>query len=384
MLSTFGARCRTSAVTGARAIARVKIVRGGSQNSRLFSNTASGWTKASAFRTVVGTVALSGGSLLLLSYKQPALAESQDPLPPVTEQAPTTLTEKVLTYFGLGSWVDWAVEPTAPAGLPEGKLLPDQPELPAGVVQRTLVLSLEDTLIHTEWDRKRGHRTKKRPGLDAFLAHMSQFYEIVIFTTTMSSYSMPIAQAFMDQGYVGQALYREHTKYVNGQHIKDLSYLNRDLRHVVIVDTNPVSYSYQPLNAIGIKPWHDDLDDAELLNLVPFLEAVVKEDIQDVREVMKHFQGSKVPDKFRQLKNQAIEKRKAGGSLFGRSRSPPGVLPVLSPLLPRTPAIPAIPAPALTPSSEPKRKEEGAASAEEKGKEDKKKNVFQLAKQHNH
>lgn len=76
------------------------------------------------------------------------------------------------------------------------------------------------------------------------------------------------------------ALFREHTKYVHGKHIKDLSYLNRDLRHVVIVDNNPVrssmlaagcavtlavgadarygtaSYSHQPLNGIGIKPWH--------------------------------------------------------------------------------------------------------------------------------
>ena len=38
-------------------------------------------------------------------------------------------------------------------------------------------------------------------------------------------------------------------------------------------------------NGIAIKPWDGDLNDAELLNLVPFLEAVFKEDVPDVREV---------------------------------------------------------------------------------------------------
>ena len=83
-------------------------------------------------------------------------------------------------------------------------------------------------------------------------------------------------------GYFQHALYNEHTK---GDRIKDLSYLNRDLRHVIIVDTNPHSYRLQKYNGIAIKPWDGDLNDTELINLVPFLEAVFKEDVPDVREV---------------------------------------------------------------------------------------------------
>lgn len=82
-------------------------------------------------------------------------------------------------------------------------------------------------------------------------------------------------------GYFQHSLFNEHTK---GGY-KDLSYLNRDLRHVIIVDTNPESYGLQKYNGVAIKPWDGDLHDTELLNLVPFLEAVFKEDIQDVREV---------------------------------------------------------------------------------------------------
>ena len=33
------------------------------------------------------------------------------------------------------------------------------------------------------FQREHGWRTAKRPGVDYFLAYMSQFYEIVIFTT---------------------------------------------------------------------------------------------------------------------------------------------------------------------------------------------------------
>mmetsp|Transcript_46086 Transcript_46086/g.108137 ORF Transcript_46086/g.108137 Transcript_46086/m.108137 type:complete len:396 (-) Transcript_46086:218-1405(-) len=394
MIANASSQWRRAAVQGARALSRGKFPRTG--NFRLHGSASGAKTNSNAWRVAVGGLAIAGGSVAALSFKQPALAESETTSEP---EAPTEgFTDRVLRFVGLGSWVDWVIEPAEAGGLPAGKLLPDQPELPPGAIQRTLVLSLEDVLVHTEWDRKRGHRTKKRPGLEAFLAHMSQFYEIVIFTSAMSSYGMPIAQHFQELGYVTSALFREHTKYVHGKHIKDLSYLNRDLRHVVIVDNNPVSYSHQPLNGIGIKPWHDDLEDAELLNLVPFLEAIVKEDIQDVREVLKHFQGTKVPDKFRELKHHAVEKRRAGvSSIIGRSRAPPGVLPVLTPLVPRGGAI----TPALTQAvpekkkevkrggglSAPEDKKEGLATQqvqEQKKPEEPSKpmNVFQLAKQH--
>ena len=221
-------------------------------------------------------------------------------------------TEWILKLTGIRGWINWAVEPAERAGCPPGKLLPDPPELPPGVNHRVLVLGLEDCLIHTEWDRVHGHRTKKRPGLDAFLAHASQFYEVVIFSSALQSYADPIVRPFFESGYVHHMLCRENTKYVNGKYVKDLSYLNRDLRNVIIVDTNPDSYLHQPLNAVPIKPWRDDADDTELIDLVPFIEAVVREDIPDVRDVIRHFQGSYFPDKFRSLKYQALERKKKG------------------------------------------------------------------------
>jgi hypothetical protein len=293
--------------------------------------SSAGAQAAGAWRARAGRAALlSGaavvGSSALLASRGVARAESSD-----MEEEPS-MAERAMGMLGLGSWAKWAREPAERGGCPPGKLLPDPMDLPPGVVQRTLVLSLEDTLIHTEWDRKFGHRTRKRPGLDAFLAHMSQYYEIVIFTSALSSYAQPITQQMQDTtvrcppsraclrarkssaprlpgavrcilpgpwpctprltrctrvasaqaGYFQHALFNEHTK---DDRIKDLSYLNRDLRHVIIVDTNPRSYRLQKYNGIAIKPWDGDLNDTELLNLVPFLEAVFKEDVSDVREV---------------------------------------------------------------------------------------------------
>ena len=37
--------------------------------------------------------------------------------------------------------------------------------------------------LTTAMQRQHGWRTAKRPGVDYFLAYLSQFYEIVIFTT---------------------------------------------------------------------------------------------------------------------------------------------------------------------------------------------------------
>lgn len=40
---------------------------------------------------------------------------------------------------------------------------------------RTLVLDLDDTLIHSDWTRGRGWRTFKRPGAEDFLRQVTSF-----------------------------------------------------------------------------------------------------------------------------------------------------------------------------------------------------------------
>lgn len=64
-------------------------------------------------------------------------------------------------------------------------LLPD-PLPPPHQRPYTLLVDLEDMLVHSSWDRQHGWRTAKRPGVDYFLGYLSQFYEIVLFSSQPS------------------------------------------------------------------------------------------------------------------------------------------------------------------------------------------------------
>ncbi|CAI7848638.1 unnamed protein product, partial [Closterium sp. NIES-54] len=64
------------------------------------------------------------------------------------------------------------------------RLLPDLTPQEAHVY--TLVLDLEGTLVHSEWKRDRGWRTFKRPGAEAFLERMAQFFEVVVFSDQLN------------------------------------------------------------------------------------------------------------------------------------------------------------------------------------------------------
>jgi hypothetical protein len=103
-------------------------------------------------------------------------------------------------------------EPTFP------KLLPN-PD-PAFERPYTLVLSLEDLLIHSEWTREHGWRMAKRPGVDYFLRYLSIYYELVVFTSVASMNADPVIRKLDPYHIIMWPLYREATRYQNGEYIK--------------------------------------------------------------------------------------------------------------------------------------------------------------------
>ena len=84
----------------------------------------------------------------------------------------------------------------------------------------TLVLSLEDLLVHSEWSREHGWRMAKRPGVDYFLRYLSQYYEIVIFTSLPSMQGDAIIRKLDPYRIVMWPLFREATRYTGGQYVK--------------------------------------------------------------------------------------------------------------------------------------------------------------------
>ncbi|EFN54279.1 hypothetical protein CHLNCDRAFT_31856, partial [Chlorella variabilis] len=152
---------------------------------------------------------------------------------------------------------------------PSDRLLPDLP--PNARHIKTLVLDLDDVLVHSDWTRGRGWRTFKRPGVEDFIRSMAQYYELVVYTSQLPTYADPILDRLDPQRMIQYRLYRDSTQYVNGKHVRDLSKLNRDMRQVLFVTADPDAYALQPENAIKLsKEWK--AGDTMLLDLLPFLE----------------------------------------------------------------------------------------------------------------
>ena len=114
----------------------------------------------------------------------------------------------------LNNKLDYYAEPMAQ------KLLPDENKDPNLRFPFTLVLSLEDMLIHNEWTREHGWRVAKRPGLDYFLRYLSQYYELVLFTSQPSSMADPVLRKLDPYTIIQLPLFREATLYKDGGYIK--------------------------------------------------------------------------------------------------------------------------------------------------------------------
>ncbi|KAI4212900.1 MAG: hypothetical protein LQ351_004425 [Letrouitia transgressa] len=190
----------------------------------------------------------------------------------------------------LADVTDYYNEPAFP------KLLPNTD--PAWERPYTLVLSLEDLLIHSEWTREHGWRMAKRPGVDYFLRYLSQYYELVIFTSVPSMMGDPIIRKLDPYRIIMWPLFREATRYKNGEYIKDLSYLNRPLNKVILLDTVPSHGKLQPENSVILKKWTGDPQDNELVSMIPFFEYIAAMGFPDTREVIKSFDGTHIPSEF--------------------------------------------------------------------------------------
>lgn len=130
---------------------------------------------------------------------------------------------------------------------------------------------------------------------------MSRFYEVVIYTASLSLYADPLLDELDPYHYASYRLFREHCTFYNNSFVKDLSALGRNLKDVIIVDNSPNSYAFQPENAIPITTWIDDVTDNKLSQLAPILELLAN--VEDVRDFIKRVVQDPEPEQP-QEKNQ--------------------------------------------------------------------------------
>ncbi|KAL7674660.1 hypothetical protein ACOME3_000936 [Neoechinorhynchus agilis] len=195
------------------------------------------------------------------------------------------------------------------------KLLPDPVNYPLYQPPYTLVVEHSGVLVHPEWSYKNGWRYKKRPGLEYFISKVGYpVFELVIYTSDSSITAAPILHGIDAEGNkLFAALFRENTRYRNGTHIKDLSCLNRELSKVIIVDWDEKAYQLQPRNGIHrIPKWNGNDDDRFLVNLADFLEMLANSNVNDIRDVLDHYNKELNPvEAFVQKQQQLLEKMQA-------------------------------------------------------------------------
>mmetsp|Transcript_28983 Transcript_28983/g.63807 ORF Transcript_28983/g.63807 Transcript_28983/m.63807 type:complete len:457 (+) Transcript_28983:202-1572(+) len=140
----------------------------------------------------------------------------------------------------------------------------------------TLVLDLDETLVHFQ-DMEGGGHFGIRPGCDEFLERMHSLgYEIVIFTAATQDYADWVIDSIDPENRIHARLYRQHALPWGPIYVKDLSRLGRSLETTLIIDNVQENFMLQPNNGIFIAPWYDDPHDSALYSLTALLDEIVR------------------------------------------------------------------------------------------------------------
>lgn len=156
-----------------------------------------------------------------------------------------------------------------------------------------IVIDLDETLVHSSFKPISNadfivpveidgtiHQVYvlKRPHVDEYLCKMGELFECVLFTASLAKYADPVTDLLDKWDVFRYRLFRESCVFHRGNYVKDLGRLGRELHKIIIVDNSPASYIFHPDNAVPVASWFDDMNDRELLDLIPFFERISKAD----------------------------------------------------------------------------------------------------------
>ena len=201
---------------------------------------------------------------------------------------------------------------------------------------KILVIDLDETLIHTSfkkipnpdfqiqldstiYSKKKSENNsieelsiqkiveayiRIRPGVNEFLSQLSKYYDLYVYSASSKNYLNNIMKHLDKNNIIKKCYCRDdciiyvensekdfdkpNNKY---NYVKDLKKINKDLRNIVFVDNNIMSFKLQEKNGIPIKSFYDDVDDIELFKLIPILKNL--SGFYDVRIEIEKFVNNK-------------------------------------------------------------------------------------------
>lgn len=177
--------------------------------------------------------------------------------------------------------------------------------------QKTLVLDMDETLIHAEIlpegakpikdadftitlkniNENSGKEeiynvyVKIRPFYDECMENLANYYELVVFTAAEQDYADAILDVLDTENLIFKRLYRQHCINIDDKYfVKDLRIItDRDLKDVVLVDNSIISMAFNIDNGVPCAPFFRwTKKDEELLFLHSYLDELFHtEDVRD-------------------------------------------------------------------------------------------------------
>jgi TFIIF-interacting CTD phosphatase-like protein len=164
-------------------------------------------------------------------------------------------------------------------------------------VDETLVFADETPLPRAADFRVGPYHVYGRPFLREFIATVSEWFDLAIWSSASSSYVYGVVEKLFGPKNELRFVWacekctrRFHPELQEHFYAKNLSKLRKlgfGLERVLMVDDSPEKLSQHYGNYIGIRPFRGDESDRELKALLPFLDAL--RTVENVRRVEKRF-----------------------------------------------------------------------------------------------
>ena len=184
--------------------------------------------------------------------------------------------------------------------------------LPEYNKKSTLILDLDETLVHADFEEKYNQKNLKisfdykdekisvdvilRPGVEDFLKKVSEMFEIFVFTASIKEYADAVLDYLDPESKIFKhRLYRDSCIPINNKvYIKDLRiFVNRKPENIILVDNSFYSFCNQPGNGVLINTFYNDPDDTELINVLNYLQNYLLSatDVRKVNEKIFNFEN---------------------------------------------------------------------------------------------